>query len=410
VYSDAVRLLVRACLLPLALLLFAAPAANAYTPLGAAQVVTELNELRAEHGFSTGVVENPVLSAACDAHNRWMELNDLILHGETPGTPGYSAAGDEAGKRSILAKGSSWSEGVPWLNAPIHMADLLMPGMVETGSSEEHGHSCLTTHTLTNLHAPQPATTTFLAYPRSGGTMPSSQAAFEAPAPPQTFGVRPIRNLVPTGPNLVTFLRGPQFATSLPLLSAARMTGPGGALVPTMTVNERQLPYLPTGAGVIVPRVPLVPGTTYTWTATYSAPPAAGRAAFSYTSAPRTFTTTSQQLCGIGLGGWYATPCPASIVRASTPRSISIATAALGIRAGVTLDGTGWAGATLRAGTRAIATATTTVGETHVGTITLRPGATSLRTLLGRRRSIVLFVELKASSTYVRRVPIIVTR
>jgi hypothetical protein len=393
------------------LALVLAPAAGAATPLTSAQVTGELNAFRAQHGFSSNVVENPVLDAGCDAHNAWMELNNLLVHAERPGTPGYSIAGDAAAKISILAQGPSWSDGNPWLNAPIHMADLLMPQMIETGASESHGRTCLTTHSLTNLRAAQPKKNTFWAYPRNGATLPNSQAAFEAPAPPQTFGRQAIRAGVPTGPNIITFLRGPQFAKRKPLLTSATMIGPGRVAVPVMTVHENQLIYLPPGAGVIVPRSPLVPGATYTWRATYTAPPVRrGAAAFRYTSPARRFTASSQKLCGSGIGGWFVQPCPSSVLRVTAPRRLTVARAAKGIRLGVRLDGRGWAGATLKAGRRSIATASGTVGASMRGTLTVRPSARSLRAALGRRRSTVIVAQLKSDSLYVRTVRITITR
>jgi hypothetical protein len=396
--------------LAFAALLAVAPSAGAYTPQTSAQVTASLNAFRAEHGFPAAVVENPTLSAGCDAHNAWMELNNQLVHGEAAGTPGYSIAGDAAAKISILAFGPSWSEGNPWLNAPIHLADLLMPGMVETGASESHGRTCLTTHTQLNLRAAQPAKNTFWGYPRDGAALPSSQTAFEAPAPPQTFGRVPIALGVPTGPNLITFLRGPQVAISNPLLTSATLVGPGGVAVPVMTVDENRLEYLPPGAGVIVPRTPLLPNASYTWTATYTAPATATTRAFRFTSPARRFTTSTQRLCGLGLGGWFVTPCPANVLRVSAPRSVRVAAAPLGIRLGVTLDGTGWVGATEKAGTKAIATSSGSVGASRRGYVVVRPSSRALRAAMGRRRSIVVLVQVKASSEYVRTVRITVTR
>ena len=391
-------------------LLACAPAAVAFTPFSASQVTSELNAFRAEHGFPASVAENPTLSAGCEAHNRWMELNNQLVHAEQPGTPGYSVAGDAAAKISILAHGASWSEGNPWLNAPIHLADLLMPGMVETGASEASGRSCLATHSPTNLRAAPPTRHTFWAYPRDGAMMPSSQVAFEAPAPPQTFGAGPIADGVPTGPNIITFLRGPLSLTRKPQLTAATLVGPGGVRVPVMTVSERRLIYLPPGAGVIVPRAPLEQGATYTWTATYTAPRTATAAAFRFTSPPRSFTTTTQKLCGAGIGGWFATPCPVSVLRVSAPRRLPVTTATNGIRVGVTLDGASWAGATVQVGRRAIGLGSTTIDATQRGTITVRPRASSLLQAMGTRSSIVVTIQVKATSNYVRTVRVLLTR
>ena len=73
-------------------LAIAAPA-HAITPTDA---VTRINALRAQNGLPP-LVEDELLSQECQAHARYMALNDGWdegqAHGETPGRPGYSHAG-----------------------------------------------------------------------------------------------------------------------------------------------------------------------------------------------------------------------------------------------------------------------------------------------------------------------------
>src|SRR3954449_8399040 len=97
------------------------PGVDAAEPsLAPRSIIKRLNAERARSGLPARVAEVPEWSARCTAHNRWMAAN-AIGHDEPPGTEGYSEAGDWAGSNSVLAQGTSWREGNPWTDAPLHL-------------------------------------------------------------------------------------------------------------------------------------------------------------------------------------------------------------------------------------------------------------------------------------------------
>lgn len=305
------------------------PSAGAYAPLTPAQVVDRLNAFRAANGFAGGVTLNADWSAKCTAHNAWMETNGVLSHPETPGTPGYSVGGNEAGMNSVLAVGPTWADGNPWLNAPIHLNQTLIPHLGFVGASEEHGRNCLTTWVGDLLTTPSPAK--ILTYPPNGGSMPYLQVAYETPPIPQTVGADPIPEGTPTGPHLMVFYDGAWLTkgseTAKPILTAATLTGPVGE-VPVKVVSRRDstLMYIVEGSAFVIPREPLVPNASYTLRGTVSG------LGFSR-EFTRTFTTSDKRLCGSGIGGWYLDDACAGAggtgpgggisVRIGTPKSVS---------------------------------------------------------------------------------------
>jgi hypothetical protein len=78
------------------------------------------------------VANNAAWAASEVAHSRWMVLNHTICHCETPGTAGYSAAGDLAGRSSNIALGYGFrptQRGLieEWMAAPFHAAGMIDP-------------------------------------------------------------------------------------------------------------------------------------------------------------------------------------------------------------------------------------------------------------------------------------------
>src|SRR5262245_14276365 len=73
--------------------------------------LADLHAWRAEAGEAPVVSFNPVWNEGCRLHNQYMALNrsgsppSLSVHIEEPGKPGYTLAGDEAGRHSVLVPG-----------------------------------------------------------------------------------------------------------------------------------------------------------------------------------------------------------------------------------------------------------------------------------------------------------------
>ena len=91
-----------------------------------------VNVFRAQSGLAP-VVENPAWSTGARNHSCWMLLNG-IAHDETPGTPGYSADGDQAGNNGNVAVSSNASATARshinlWMSGPFHAIGVLRPSL-----------------------------------------------------------------------------------------------------------------------------------------------------------------------------------------------------------------------------------------------------------------------------------------
>ena len=75
------------------------------TVAAALPVLKGVNEERVEIGL-TPRPEDLQLSADLQKHCKYMAMNSTLTHPETPGRPGYSKEGHEAGMRSILSMGT----------------------------------------------------------------------------------------------------------------------------------------------------------------------------------------------------------------------------------------------------------------------------------------------------------------
>jgi hypothetical protein len=106
-------------------------------------IIAALSRERASYGLPP-VHERPALSAGCAAYDRYLIRNGrqyLLLdsgHFETPGRPGYTRAGDQAARTSVLAFGSTlaWSQADPWDSAAFHIFQLLNPAIAVSGADE----------------------------------------------------------------------------------------------------------------------------------------------------------------------------------------------------------------------------------------------------------------------------------
>jgi hypothetical protein len=240
-----------------ATLLFAAQSAASLSP---AKIVAKLNGERAALGIPA-VTLNKARTAGCRAHDTYMRRNRQLTHFELAGRRGYSKAGDRAARTSVLAgPRSGWASHDPWRDAPIHLSQVLNPGLKSTGAYDSHGYSCLATQPTTR---PRMANTVWT-LPADGGEIAGSQTAFEAPAPPQqTVGIANGRQ---TGPYLYVWSAAPS-ALSLTRLVSGTLIGPDG-LVATKVIDssllDRLIPGLgQPGNGWLLPVSPLKAGAAY---------------------------------------------------------------------------------------------------------------------------------------------------
>lgn len=256
--------------------LLAAPAASAHG-ISSPQAIAWLNAQRGANGIPAGIAEEPVWDEDCRLHMEWWGKNPNAAnpHIETPGTPGYTTGGAFAGANSVLAEGIDWQPGTrfpwgarnPWEEAPIHLMQLLGPELSVTG----YAPVCMVT--WAGYKRTPPSEPELVTYPGNGTSfIYPSEHAIEWPFTPAAFVGLPEGGA--TGPYLYVLGWG----TGRGRLTAASLSGPKGP-VAIVTVDDSTTgskgelgSYLPPG-GIIIPKHPLSPGTTYTASATFQPNP-----------------------------------------------------------------------------------------------------------------------------------------
>lgn len=239
-------------------------AAPARADVGGAEIVAFLNAQRAAHGIPAGIVEDPALSSGCALHNAYGAFNNVLGHEENPALPGYTAAGDQAGRTSVLYSGGGpWTAtSNPFETAPIHLHQLLAPRIDRMGASENQGYGCATT--LASRERPAPAADAAYTYPGEGATgWRPSQVARESPyTPGELIGIPAGAS---TGPYLYVMFDGPDLTVfDRATVTGATLAGPDGPVDVAAVDNATPglAGYLPTGVELI-PRAPLRPRSTY---------------------------------------------------------------------------------------------------------------------------------------------------
>lgn len=222
----------------------------------AAQAVAFLNAQRAANGLPAGIIENPGWSDGCAKHAKYFKLNGWGSnpHDEDPSKPGYTPEGQQAARSSVLGGTYDRSGENPWESAPIHLMQLLGPGLAETG----YAPGCM--WTWPGYTRERPVEIQTFTYPGPGSTIYYSEVANELPFVPGDFVGLPAGTT--TGPHLYVFAFGQQ-AQQIHLNSAT-LTGPTGSVavrtVDNLTSSVGR--YLPPG-GIVIPEQPLAPDTEY---------------------------------------------------------------------------------------------------------------------------------------------------
>lgn len=241
----------------LALLLVIALPAAAGTPV---EDLAWLNAKRAAAGIPGDVALDPGWSEACAAHVAYMRRNAIVAHEEDPGLPGFTAAGDWAGRNGVLASAEPWTaQRFIWERAPLHLAQLLAPQLAKTGIADDGQLVCVTT--LPGYTRPSPARARVVTYPGNGESIYASEIAEEWPqTPAEALGLPQ-----PTGPNLLAFRWGGASDGDTGV-RRARLDGPAGPVRVRWVdrLHPDLGPYLPPDAAVIVPVAPLARDAYYT--------------------------------------------------------------------------------------------------------------------------------------------------
>jgi hypothetical protein len=237
------RVRLPAAALVAAVLLAPPAAAVAASP---AQVLRALNAERAANGIPAGVREAPGWSVGCALHNAYRVANGgaAVGHDEDPRRPGYTARGAQAGRTAVLA-GTSWAQGNPYADAPIHLMRLMDPRLRRAGVDDRPGLSCTTVTAGLGPAAPVDAVYTVPGDGRSA--IPVAQVAEEAPFVPGDLLRLPAGTR--TGPHLLVLADGPFARDGDTRLADVRLTGPLGPVEVRWLddADPRIGPYLPPG-------------------------------------------------------------------------------------------------------------------------------------------------------------------
>lgn len=253
------RAVARAGLLALVCSLLAPVGAGA---ISGPEIVQRLSQQREANGIPGGLIERPEWSADCAKHNYYGAQTGELRHSEDPSSPFYSAEGNWAAENSVLASGSSWSQGNPWEEAPIHLIQMLAPRLSEMGAAENDNHDCATT--WPGYQRPEPAGLTAYSYPGNGvsGVVPTERAAESPTVPGAQVG---LPEGTATGRHLLAYLSGVE-PSDAPDVTATATLSTGGAPVDLRVVdstNEEIGGYMPQPSAFLIPALPLKPQTAY---------------------------------------------------------------------------------------------------------------------------------------------------
>ncbi len=222
----------------------------------AAEAIAFLNAQRAANGLPADIVENPAWSDACVKHGRYLNLNRGVSnpHDEDPSKPGYTPEGQQAARSSVLGGTYDHFGDNPYEDAPIHLMQLLGPGLAETG----YAPGCM--WTWPGYTRVPPATTQTFTYPGPGSTIYYSEWAAELPFVPGDFVGLP--EGTQTGPHLFVFAFAEQ-ARGVDI-TGAELVGPTGPVAVRTVDNLTDTvgSYLPPG-GILIPEQPLAPDSEY---------------------------------------------------------------------------------------------------------------------------------------------------
>ena len=242
----------------------AAAPANATT---SEQAVAFLNQQRQANSIPAGLQVDAYRTTGCHNHNRYMDQNGGLQHGEEVGHPGYTAEGaDYTNSGEVLAQGlTDWSAGSnPWDAAPLHQTLLFDPQVTSAGYDEYKSFACMR-FGFSFTSSGDPA---FYAYTGDHGRADvpfSITVRGEGPyAPQEAVG---IPQGVATGPNILFFTEG--FGSKNHAVSY-NLLGPDNHAVDAKLVDSKTPPpngssyqAFTTGGDMIAVK-PLDPGTTYT--------------------------------------------------------------------------------------------------------------------------------------------------
>ena len=256
------------------LVLAAAPGAGATGRVASPATMRKvLNAERHSNGIPANLSTNTTWNQRCKQHDNYEAVNHVLTHTEDPHAPGYTKGGAWAGQHSVLSEGSSWAGGDPFVQAPIHFAQLMAPIMNRTGGFElDKGGTiwgCVVT--IAGQNRPIPDANHVYTYPGNGRAgIPFAYHAAEGPFTPNEL----VHTSDDCGQELFVFVFGPALQAGgnpyLTDITKATLHPVGGSNVAVKvadgTTDADGTPlgyYLGQGAGIVIPVKALKPSTTY---------------------------------------------------------------------------------------------------------------------------------------------------
>ncbi|MGH2805785.1 MAG: CAP domain-containing protein, partial [Actinomycetota bacterium] len=261
-------------------LLAPAPASARYLPGDeppADDWLSVVNYYRAT-AYLLPVTASDLLSRGAQLHAEYMVRNDSIGHSENPTKPGYTVEGNTAAGSSNVAGGSE--DATPrdmiemWMRGPFHALGILRPGLERVGFGIAHDNSGLKTaaalDVIRGLEAPGEVDYP-VSWPGNGTTQPiGTYWGGEYPNPLSKCGYES-----PTGVPLIVQFGRPVDVSSFSLtddqgngLPACEYDGSNYRNPDAAAQELGRLLLAGNNAAVVVPRGPLVPGRTYTFSVT----------------------------------------------------------------------------------------------------------------------------------------------
>jgi hypothetical protein len=235
-----------------------APAAALAPPAAAvpaSYAIDQLNAEREANGIPGQVLENPDWSARCAKHVAYETKTSTMTHFEDPSSPYYTPEGDWAGRSSVLS-GAAWSAtgGNPWEDAPIHLDQLLQPGLTVTGYADDGQFACMVTWPgVSNSGVPEVFT---VPGDHVKDVPVSEDASGEGPTnPAEQVGLA--RDAL-TGPNLIVYY------SAAKSIASATLVGPDGPVEVRVMDNTGPYGAYIAPGGILVPVKPLAPDSDYT--------------------------------------------------------------------------------------------------------------------------------------------------
>jgi hypothetical protein len=229
-------------------------------PATSSAIEASVNNDRALAGIAPYTSFDSTIASGCASHNIYAAINgddQPNPHHETPGKPGYTAAGAAAAAESLLGGGSDyfnvydgWNTFDPFQDAPFHWAGLLSPNNTTLWASDNNTRLCV------GGSGAYPAydTARVATYPGAGETLRYWGQNSFGEYPTSAQEAAGLGNEW-YGPNLIAWTNSKAGDPSFDTVQAT-LSGPGGAI---------QIDAVPAGAGtwIFVPVQQLLAGTQY---------------------------------------------------------------------------------------------------------------------------------------------------